>query len=505
MKTSARIIAILLLIVFLIEGSAPVVSAPVPASIPANKLGVAVGAYLRPATGWGSVATNYRITVGDNGLSILNIYLDWVDGDLTSPSHVFINYMVDLISKATAPNTPVIMITWQPTANQYMSGCSKNYAASQAIPYPDIISGVCDLYISKFAADLSARNERFLIRFANEMNVNASPWWPGHFGLGPEAYIAAYQHVYDVFTQAQRSAGKVNAEWVWAPNYFSWPAETWNLLHNYYPGDRYVDWIGLSGYNWYPYANNEPYRWFNEIFGEVDGSNVYYSSFSPGVLYDLACHYAKPQIIAEYGTVTDPGNLSMKRDWITDALARIPNYPFLRAAVWFNDRLDGTSVDFRITDTPLTPPGSVPALFTNTYRTAISAPTFQNKLPSLKEATPPTTFCGNAAQIVPTFRLSPSALILLRGQTADISLIGMFYSSHPTVNLIPPGGVNITGQIIADGLTPPWGKDQIRISVGSSVPNGRYVLTIQVNGASYPLSVVVVDKINTISLPAVRK
>lgn len=496
MKILFRIFTILLLFVILFQGSVPALSAPVPASVPANLLGVAVGAYLRPTENWGSDAAGFKQAVGTNGLSILNYYLGWLDGD-TSSSHVYNTQMLDRIRAATQPNYPVIMVTWQPLGATIASGCTKNYGPSQMIPYSDLIAGVCDPYIRQFAADLSGRPERFLIRFANEMNVDASQWWPGHFGLGADVYVTAYRHVYDVFMQAQRTAGNVNAEWVWAPNYFSSPAVTWNLLHNYYPGDQYVDWIGLSGYNWSP-SINEPYRTFSEVFGEVDGSNVYYSSFLPGVLYDLACRYAKPQIIAEYGTVTNPANLQQKQAWITDTFSRVPNYPFLRAVVWYNDYLDGTNIDFRITNTPF---GSVPDIITSAYRSAISEATYQKTLPSLKDATPPSTYCASSMQTGPTFKLTPSGLLGVRGKSYDVYLTGLFYSSRPTVKINLPSGVNITSQVIIDGLNPPWGRDQIRFNIGSNVPNGKYAVTIQVDGTDYPIIITVTDKIYPVFLP----
>lgn len=500
MKKLTRFFSAILLITVVLARSMPAVSAPTPASIPANVLGISMGAILRPTENWGTDVINYKQAAGANSLSVLNYYLGWLDGD-TSSSHVYNTHLLDLVRNATQPNYPAIMITWQPLGGQVSAGCSKNYGPSQVIPYPDILSGSCDAYIRQFAIDLSARPERFLIRFANEMNVDASAWWPGHFGLGPDVYISAYRHVYNVFMDTQRAAGHVNAEWVWAPNYFSSPAVSWNLLHNYYPGDQYVDWIGLSGYNWHPWLN-EPYRTFSQTFGEVDGSNVYYSSFLPGVLYDLACHYAKPQLIAEYGTVTDQTNLNLKTGWITDAVNRLPNYPFLRGAFWYNDILDSTGIDFRITNTPL---GSVPPAYAPAYRTAISAPVYQKPLPSLKDATPPTTYCASNGVLSTTFKVTPSAHMTVRGGSFMVTLTGLFYASRPTVNIIPPSGVNITGQITTDELNPPWGKDQIQITVGSNVVNGQYTLQIQVNGASYPLTITVLDRVYSTWLPSINR
>ncbi|MGD8634202.1 MAG: hypothetical protein PVF85_11570, partial [Anaerolineales bacterium] len=188
--------------------------------------------------------------------------------------------------------------------------------------------------------------------------------------------------------------------WVWSPNYASYPDPSqpgyeWNQIQNYYPGDDYVDWIGLSGYNWYDTpGQNNPWRDFNYLYDEV--------------LTDLACRYAKPQIIAEIGSIEGNGTTLSKADWITDAYQRARNYPFLRGLVWFNDyAYESSSTDFRVTtgtareieDNPsLSPPQVNPlpsgtSAWTNAYEAAIADPIFTSTLPSLAEATPPHAIC----------------------------------------------------------------------------------------------------------------
>ncbi|WP_376791077.1 hypothetical protein [Thermoflexus sp.] len=69
-------------------------------------------------------------------------------------------------------------------------------------------------------------------------------------------------------------------EWVWSPNCASDPPEPWNDLHRCYPGDAYVDRIGLSGYNWYNACQLVVWRPFHDLYDAV--------------FRDLACSYAKP-------------------------------------------------------------------------------------------------------------------------------------------------------------------------------------------------------------------
>jgi len=152
--------------------------------------------------------------------------------------------------------------------------------------------------------------------------------------------------------------------WVWCPNYASWPAEDWNDYNNYYPGDEYVDWIGVDGYNWGQSSLNSNHEWdsFDSLFADffADVSSRY-----PG----------KPQMIAEFACVEDDGG--SKAAWISDAYSRmIASYPNLRAVVWFNEAvydptIPGTA-DFRVESS---------AASLDAYRAAINNPYFRSEAP----------------------------------------------------------------------------------------------------------------------------
>ncbi len=53
-----------------------------------------------------------------------------------------------------------------------------------------------------------------------------------------------WRRVHGIF----RDAGATNATWVWCPN-AEYPGST-QLLSSLYPGDAYVDWTCVDGYNW---------------------------------------------------------------------------------------------------------------------------------------------------------------------------------------------------------------------------------------------------------------
>jgi len=360
-------------------------------SAEANGLGITHGAHLRPTLNYGDEILDFNSLLGKN-IGLLMYFTSWKG--VTSNGSAFDSFLVDRIqAQISDPDTrPVIMLSWQPLYGKDATGCNKDY--SGVIPPADIINGACDTYITHFAQELKARPERYLIRFAHEMNITDSPWWPGHFSGDASLYVEMYQHVYDVFAVQEAS----NVEWVWSPNYGSNPPDAWNDIHNYYPGDGYVDWIGLSGYNWYVSpGHSEPWRTFEYLYDNV--------------LTDLACQYAKPQIIAEIGSVEGGGSVPTKADWIQDAYDKAANYPFLRSIVWFNDYANASTSgsDFRVT-TGTAQSGSVSQLpastgaWTNAYASGIADLVYTSNFPTLAQATPGSVYCGAIQVYLPYIR-----------------------------------------------------------------------------------------------------
>ncbi len=350
----------------------------------APSLDITHGAHLRPTVNYGDEILDFNALVGKD-IGIVMYFLDWTG---VSPTQAFDDFLVNKIQEqVTNPSErPVVMLTWQPMKQNTAYGCTQSY--NGVIPPADIIAGNCDTYITQFAQELKSRSERFLLRFAHEMNISDSPWWPGNFGADASLYVQMWQHVYDVF----ELQGATNVEWVWSPNYASNPADAWNDIHNYYPGDTYLDWIGLSGYNWYDTRIPSIWRSFDDLYNDV--------------LADLACHYAKPQIIAEIGSVEGGGSSPTKAEWIADTYTKAQNHPFLRSVIWFNDYAyaNPSGADLRVT-TGTAAEGGVNPLpsgsntWTNAYSTALADAVYISSFPSLLDATPLASTCNSPFQL----------------------------------------------------------------------------------------------------------
>ena len=324
---------------------------------------------------------------------------------------------------------------------------------------------------------------RFLIRFGHEMNLRESAWWPGHTGQDASAYVAAWRHVHDVFSEVNPT----NAEWVWSPNYESNPLDDWNDRNNYYPGDEYVDWIAVDGYNW-----GSP-RW--DTFSELYDSNQF-----DYVLKDFACRYAKPQLIAEIGSVEGSGS---KANWIADTYSKLPNFPFVRGIFWFNDFAygDPSRHDFRVTSST-TQAGDVYALpegsnaWTDAYRSALSSSAYTSTLPSVEAATPPTVYCQpSGAQ----FSASPAEITLKPGERSIHTITGISYTSAQSLSLSAPSGSQITGSFSPSTLPAPYGETVLTLTTSTATAPGTYPVVVQGNGADLITIQVTVFQTYTIS------
>ena len=207
------------------------------------------------------------------------------------------------------------LVTWEPHEN-----------------LDEIIAGQHDDVIHARAQGARALGAEIYLRWGHEMNGNWYPWAGANNGGaagGPAKYIAAYRHVHDLFV----ADGATNVVWVWCPLVTDVPAEPWNHWTNYYPGDDYVDWVGLDAYNW-----------------GSSSSCCTWTSFSD-LVADLYHDYAgrKPLMLPETSSAEVGGD---KAAWIDDMRARLKSdFSAIKAVVWFDINKE---TDWRIASSPPT-------------------------------------------------------------------------------------------------------------------------------------------------------
>lgn len=163
--------------------------------------------------------------------NMVEYYVNWTQ-DFSSTD------VYDAYSEGALP-----VITWEPFAG----GTTGHTILDQpAYALSTIIDGSHDAYITRYAEAVKAAKVPIAIRFMHEMNGNWYPWSPGVNGNSEPQYVAAWKHVWTLFHQV----GATNVIWIWAPNVLRGAQNTIHLV-DVYPGDQYVDWIGMSAYEDY--------------------------------------------------------------------------------------------------------------------------------------------------------------------------------------------------------------------------------------------------------------
>lgn len=172
-----------------------------------------------------------------------------------------------------------------------------------------------DAYLETLAKDMQATGAKIFVRFASEMN---GPWV--QYSGDPAAYREKFRLV-----AKKMHALAPNVAMVWCP--YAMPRQT---IRSYYPGDEYVDWVGVNMYS-VTYFNQDrrtPGKWTH-----------------PGdLLESVYTTYAskKPIMVGEYGA-THHSNLESKSvadfamGCVSAMYASLPRvYPRVKAIFYFN-------------------------------------------------------------------------------------------------------------------------------------------------------------------------
>jgi hypothetical protein len=281
------------------------------ASAPSAGASIQLGAYVRDAPGSGQVIDDYANLVGQKPAIVM-----WYRS-LDRP----LMYSSEMANLAAREQTP--MVSLEPVD-----------ASGADIPLSRIAAGEYDGYLHQAAAVARSWNRRLLIRFAYEMNLSPGagiPWGGGQGAFAGNAagdYVAAWRHVVELF----RADGAANVEWVWAPN-----IDDGGLpFSQYFPGDAWVDAVGLDGYNWGSAFASTGHSWLSV-------GDTFASSYA--TLTQLS---SKPVMITEIGSAEVGGN---KAAWIENGfLDEIPRlFPRVAAVVWFNVQKEA---DWRVDSSP---------------------------------------------------------------------------------------------------------------------------------------------------------
>jgi hypothetical protein len=278
----------------------------------------------------------------------------------------------------------------------------------------------------------NAQGVPIMVRFAHEMNGDWYAW---------KMRPALYREKFRLLANTIHSTA-TNTAMVWAPNYggdypfgvyrgMSRSTYTngygtladWYLLDSngdgvltngnvlrddpyapFYPGDRYVDWVGMTLYHWgqvYPWWYNcmpEARKFPYQLTGNFSGPNGN-ETWNPDFYAEWAAGRGKPLVIAETAAYFRPGapiphdpywppgqttnEFAIKRAWIeqvyniygdnSNALDIAQHFPKLKAINWFNWRKIEAEAQYDWVDWTVTSNSAVTAEYASRLRAAQGA------------------------------------------------------------------------------------------------------------------------------------
>lgn len=177
-----------------------------------------------------------------------------------------------------------------------------------------------DAYLRQWAREAKAHGLPIFLRFAGEMNGDWTPW-----SVDPATFIDKFRIVANVM-----HSEAPNVAVVWSPG----DVPRYNMNH-FYPGDEYVDWVGVSLYTEpYSHGNPEESMLASTPIEKLEEMYALYADRKPIMLSETA--------VSNYTNKDNKPHYEYARLNL-DRLYRVMplKYPRLKAITYFNVDLKG--------------------------------------------------------------------------------------------------------------------------------------------------------------------
>jgi len=235
----------------------------------------------------------------------------------------------------------VPMMTWLPA--------DQAHPDSNAYTYRKIVRGDHDAYLRSWAQAAKDYGGTIVLRVFHEMDGAWYSWGVGRFDNTAKRFIAGWRHVWNIF-RGLNGVGATNVKFLWSPNYPAAKRPAWSSI---YPGDRYVDYVGFTSFNW---VRRSPWKSMVRLF------SVPYTT--------LRNITRKPVVASETGSNWRGGS---KAAWIRDGYPAVYKaYPQIRLIVYFNVNMEPQHPDWSLTR-PITAMAA--------YRAIAAKTIFQGRFP----------------------------------------------------------------------------------------------------------------------------
>ncbi len=213
----------------------------------------------------------------------------------------------------------VPLLTWEPyLAAETESDIARRIAAGDFDAYLDDWAGrLTDWLAGPDGKWGTADDRRLYLRLAHEMNGDWYPWSPTVGESTPDDYVEMWRHVHDAL------ASEIDADhcqWIWCVNHADVGEHTAEAC---YPGEEYVDWVGVDGFNWGQSREWSDWRAPAAVFDDM--------------LTRLG-RFDKPLCVPEVGCsslTADGHDPARKADWLRAAIDYFDGYVQLYS--WFNE------------------------------------------------------------------------------------------------------------------------------------------------------------------------
>jgi hypothetical protein len=274
--------------------------------------------------------------------ALWSVWSDWGGPNQDFPT----SFMNDLKQRNIVP-----MVFWQPNdpRTEAQSDCA-HWALD------NIIQGDHDAYIRDWARAARNFGSRVIVRFAHEMNGYWFIWGYGRCDNTPAKFKAAWKHVWNIF-KGPGGEGATNVKFLWSPFGKS-------RLRKHFPGNAYVDYAGVTAFNWGPNGGPTSRPWASMV-----------SNFSTS-MNAIAKVTTKPVIAAEVGAAYLPNCAACdKTAWLRQGYPAVyAKWKKVKAIVFFDINMKpvANQPDWRLDS-----PSSTLAA----YRNVVADPRFQGSIP----------------------------------------------------------------------------------------------------------------------------
>jgi hypothetical protein len=207
------------------------------------------------------------------------------------------------VNPATVLNGPGIpVISWEPWRPPRLGTAIGRQGTPQpAYSNAAIADGRWDAYIKRWAVAIRAYGRPVVLRPMAEFNGFWYPW--SHH---PRQFVRAWRHIWNIF----HAVAADNVTWVWSFQVDSdaQPAPWEQRLEQYWPGDKYVDVLGMS------------------LLRFAQGNSVPFYLGQLALAHQL---FHRPTMISEANVA-----YGLSVSWLTQLRAALSELPYNQGFVW---------------------------------------------------------------------------------------------------------------------------------------------------------------------------